>query len=634
MKPSRIFLTLFIIAMTVGDAFPQDRGSNTVANLNLPHKKVAVLIGINKYKNLNPLNYAKNDVYLLRDSLYKIGFEKENVFCLTCDGTGENEPTCENILKTIQKAIDRTQKGDLLFIALSGHGVQLTQQQINGAGFTSRLTDMEKAREGENGERFWEARFAAIETENVNVERLAKTSISVPLIYDMVIKSRATDRLIMVDACREAATSIPIRSANSIPIKSFVLMPQPPRGIALIQSCSEGEYSYEDESLGQVGQGIFTYYIAEGISGKAAINGKVTLMGVFSYAFDKTTPAARKVAERLQKEYPDLKTTEQQPRMTSVDTLDIVLAEVPIAAVDLPLSYLAGNGMKFVRIEAGEFMMGDTLMPEEAVKKYPGGKLEWYEDAHPRHKVTISRPFYMGVYQVTVGEFRQFVNATGYQTTAEKEGTSFGIDKDGTWKYIEGLNWKNPGIEQTNRHPVVCVSWDDAQAFVDWMNKAHLPSEAWAKGWRYALPTEARWEYACRAGTTTDFFWGDTAEGGKGYLNAVGKEGAPTGQSWAYPFPFDDGYKATAPVGSYKPNNWGLYDMHGNVCEWCSDWYGPYPGGNVTDPAGASTGSPRVLRGGSWSLNAGNCRSADRSFFDPSFRCSYVGLRLSLVREN
>jgi len=150
-------------------------------------------------------------------------------------------------------------------------------------------------------------------------------------------------------------------------------------------------------------------------------------------------------------------------------------------------------------------MMGDMLTPEEVDKRYPGGKVEWYEDAHPCHKVKISKSFYLGAYQVTVSEFRQFVNTTSYQTTAEMDGISRGFDKDSTWKDIAGLSWMSPGIAQTNQHPVVHISWNDAQAFVDWMNKTHLPKETWATGYRYALPTEAQWEYACRAGTTTPF---------------------------------------------------------------------------------------------------------------------------------
>ena len=289
-------------------------------------------------------------------------------------------------------------------------------------------------------------------------------------------------------------------------------------------------------------------------------------------------------------------------------------------------------GMKFVRIEAGDFMMGDTLTPEEVDQKYPspGVQLEWYERAQPRHHVTISHAFYMAV---TVAEFCRFVNATNHQTTAEKEGNAWG-DENGEWGLVDGLSWKNPGFEQLNTHPVVCVSWEDATAFVEWMNKNHLPTEARSRGLKYSLPTEAQWEYACRAGTTTDFFWGDTEVEGEGYLNGAGKECVPNGFDGGCFFPFNDGYKRlTSPVGSFKPNAWGLYDMLGNAFEWCNDWYGDYPSGAVTDPVGPSTGSDRVFRGGGWGSEVGICRSAYRGHSGPSLRFSAHGFRLSLVRD-
>ena len=154
--------------------------------------------------------------------------------------------------------------------------------------------------------------------------------------------------------------------------------------------------------------------------------------------------------------------------------------------------------------------------------------------------------------------------------------------------------WREAGFEQTDHHPVVNVSWNDAVAFAEWLGKK--------EGKTYRLPTEAEWEYACRAGTTTRYFCGDDPEG----LAEVGNIADATARE-KYPdwnaIAARDGFVYTAPVGRYRPNAWGLHDMHGNVWEWCWDWYGKdfYKASRVDDPAGPLEAADRVIRGGGWS---------------------------------
>jgi len=167
--------------------------------------------------------------------------------------------------------------------------------------------------------------------------------------------------------------------------------------------------------------------------------------------------------------------------------------------------------------------------------------------------------------------------------------------------------------------PVEQVSWDDCQGFLQKLNGLGVAPD----GYRFALPTEAEWEYACRAGTTTPFNFGSTLNGDKANCNGNYPYGTSTKGKYL---------EKTTDVDSYPANAWGLYDMHGNVLEWCHDWYGDYPSGAVTDPTGATTGSDRVIRGGSWSDFAQYCRSAYRHDDDPSYRFSACGVRLSLVR--
>jgi formylglycine-generating enzyme required for sulfatase activity len=228
--------------------------------------------------------------------------------------------------------------------------------------------------------------------------------------------------------------------------------------------------------------------------------------------------------------------------------------------------------MKLVLIPAGSFMMGSD---------------DGDSDEKPVHKATITRPFYLGTHEVTVGQFRKFVSDAGYKTEGD---------------------WRNAGFAQTDDHPVVNVSWNDAVAFCEWLSRK--------EGTQYRLPTEAQWEYACRAGSTGKFCYGNDE-------NQLGE------YAW-----YDKNSDSKAhPVGEKKPNAWGLYDMHGNVWEWCADWndsgyYGKSP---TDDPSGPATGSSRVYRGGSWSLPARLCRSAFRGLYLPGGRPYFLGLRVSLV---
>jgi formylglycine-generating enzyme required for sulfatase activity len=275
-----------------------------------------------------------------------------------------------------------------------------------------------------------------------------------------------------------------------------------------------------------------------------------------------------------------------------------------------------GNGvnMKLVLIPAGKFLMGS---PES----------EKYRDVHEvQHEVTISKSFYVGLTHVTVDQFAAFVKDSGYKTDAEKEGWSFGCEiKDGKLnaRKANGCSWRNPSFDQRGDHPVIQVSWNDAQAFCDWLSKK--------SGKNVRLPTEAQWEYACRAGTTTAYPWGDDPDDGQGWANCADqslKNKVPNAPAdWMF-FAWDDGFAFTSPVGSFKPNAFGLYDMIGNVWQWCGDRYGDYEQGPATDPTGADTGSLRVLRGGSWSNAPASCRSAFRFMTNPAFRLDRIGFRV------
>jgi formylglycine-generating enzyme required for sulfatase activity len=213
---------------------------------------------------------------------------------------------------------------------------------------------------------------------------------------------------------------------------------------------------------------------------------------------------------------------------------------------------------------------------------------------------------------VTVGQFRRFVAAAGYRTEAERDGRGgWGWDqKQGKWVQDPKFTWRSPGFEQTDEHPVVNVTWNDATAFCEWLS--------WLERMTYRLPTQTEWEYACRAGATTRYSFGDAAA-------KLGEYAWFTGNS-------DD---RTHPVGRKKPNGWGLFDMHGNVWEWCSDGYAAdyYRQSPVDDPPGPLRAPERVMRGGGWDGGLRSARSTYRYGDAPVYRSYDLGFRVARVQS-
>ncbi|MDQ1255686.1 MAG: eukaryotic-like serine/threonine-protein kinase, partial [Candidatus Hydrogenedentes bacterium] len=263
--------------------------------------------------------------------------------------------------------------------------------------------------------------------------------------------------------------------------------------------------------------------------------------------------------------------------------------------------------IEFVYIPDGKFEMGSKLDTEDIALIF-GGDARHYVDELPRHDVNISKGFWMGKYEVTNAQFAEFVEATEYKTDAEREG--WGRVWNGTdWENREGACWRNPGWTPDPDQPVVLVSWNDARAHIDWLN---LRGEG-----RFHLPSEAQWEYACHANGIGIYSYGDDS-------SILGDYARFRANSMAL------GEFYPSPVGTKRPNDWGLYDMHGNVGEWCQDWYDEkyYSYSPKTDPKGPEDGTYRALRGGSWYSFARFCRTTSRTRGVPNYRYYVLGYRL------
>lgn len=294
-------------------------------------------------------------------------------------------------------------------------------------------------------------------------------------------------------------------------------------------------------------------------------------------------------------------------------------------------------GMALVRVPAGVFWMGQERPLAELQADFPGledQRLTALVDERPRHRVRISRAFYLGRHEVTVGQFRRFVAQSGHVPESVADGTGGygyragyvappGQRKDAFAGRDPQYSWQNPGFAQSDEHPVVNVSWHDAQAMAAWLSRT--------EGRRYRLPTEAEWEYACLAGSQGYWGHGDDRLALARHANVFDAEAAPLWPQWtAQALPASDGQAFTAPVGRYRPNAFGLYDMSGNVWEWVADWHQDdyYAQSPEVDPPGPAEGSVRVRRGGSWHTWALYTRCSYRNWNAPSTRYTLVGFRL------
>ena len=527
----------------------------------------AVLIGVNDYNNAKDLTYCVADQQALRDRLIAAGFSEKRIFLLR-DGASESRflPFKVNIEQQLKLLLGLVEEKDLVIVSFSGHGVQFRTK----AYFCPTDATLDDA----------------------------DTLVSLDWVYDQLKWCPASMKLVVVDACRNDP-SLGGAKTFSNEARDFgkSLGTQPPEGIVLLSSCSPGEISREDEKLRH---GVFTHFLLDGLSGKADGNqdGEISLNELFRHV-------GRETKLHVAHKFND----SQRPYLrgeTTLEVLDFPLAEVlkrkpslAVAPFDETTAkrfqhqwaeYLGQTvettnsiGMKLRLIPAGEFLIGSAKSPYELVRMFDldeDGK-KYFTDEHPRHRVQITQPFYLGETEVTQAQWNAVMNTEPW---SEKKHVMEGDD-----------------------YAATDVSWEEAQEFCKRLSAKERKT--------YRLPTEAEWEYACRAGTTTAYHFGDDATLLGEY--AWFRESISTDELCAHQ------------VGLKEPNPFGLYDIYGNVYEWCYDWKADYVSDSVTDPTGPSSGSDRVLRGGGWFYDAWFCRSADRTWRPPFVGLSDQGFRVA-----
>jgi formylglycine-generating enzyme required for sulfatase activity len=267
---------------------------------------------------------------------------------------------------------------------------------------------------------------------------------------------------------------------------------------------------------------------------------------------------------------------------------------------------------EMVSLPPGKFTMGSPL-----------SQVGRGSDESPQRVVAIAYTLAVGKYPVTRGEFAAFVEDTGRKLgpCEHWDGRAFRLE--------EGIYWSNT-FRQTGRHPAVCVNWDDSQAYVQWLSRK--------TGKRYRLLSEAEWEYAARAGTTTAWYWGNSEVGQCRYANGADLSAKAQGVIAPDFIGCDDNYAHTSPVGSFRPNEFGLYDMAGNVGEWVEDCYQDSYREAPTDGSAVETCMPkfhkaRVMRGGAWNAIPAWLRSASRDVEEPSLRSDSFGFRVARTEK-
>ncbi|MFL5330813.1 MAG: SUMF1/EgtB/PvdO family nonheme iron enzyme [Gemmataceae bacterium] len=535
----------------------------------VPGKKYAILVGVNEdqHERLPNLKYAERDVEELAKILEPAGYKVTLLTGSAKDAT--HRATKATIEKQIKGVLDQTLKGDIVILAFAGHGLQFEDQP--------------------------DAFFCPTDARPFKDE--VKSLVSLGGVYSQLDKSFAGMKVLLVDACRNepgkrSGTRGGIDADNA---------PRPPSGVAALFSCRAGEVAHESD---KVKHGIFFHHVLESLKGEAANRkGEVTFASMASYVSQSVAADVPKLVGDGARQSPNLKADySTEPVLLSVSVPSTPPPPLPkdnppppptgkaLTGKNVTLDLGGGVKVELVRIPSGDFMMGAPDSDEGATR-----------DLKPRHQVQIKHDFYLGKYEVTQEQYQQVMgkNPSWFSATGQHKAKVQGLD--------------------TKRFPVEGVNFADAMAFCQKVSAS--------TGHKVTLPTEAQWEFACRAGSQTKFHFGDEFSMRLANCKAESRTGkTPSTPSLDRP----------TTVGSYYPNIWGLYDMHGNVWEWCLDWYDEKayqrPAGDEREWTGGQQ-QMRVQRGGSWSFDSYSAKSSMRHFGMPEDRYYGNGFRVCVRVE-
>jgi formylglycine-generating enzyme required for sulfatase activity len=558
-------------------------------------KKHAVIVGVRDYlaSTLDPLKYTENDAEELAKVLQEQGGFAVRVLTTTRgEKSKERAPTAANIRASIKALLKGRSRHDTVLVALAGHGIQ------------------GKVKEGgvEKDESFFCPSDAQLNDND--------TLIALGKLFADLRECGAGVKLLLVDACRNDP-----KIGRNVDLDA---LPRAPRGTAALFSCKSGERAFETDKLGKKGHGVFFHFVLEGLKGKAKNSDKeVTWAGLAEYVTRNVNRTVPKLIGGGAKQTPHLLANleGESPVLVGPDKVDMVRDKGEEKTPKEPIvekkpgkeplvkgwgkEVESSIGMKLVRIEPGRFLMGS-----------PAGERERFGD-EAQHEVQITKAFWLGVHEVTQEQFKAVM---GYNPSY--------FSSDGTGKAGVEYERTRPGggkrkvPASTGSFPVENVSWEEA---VEFCKRLTSRAAETTRGRTYRLPTEAEWEHACRGGAgSKPFHFGNSLSSAQANFNGASPHGAAE-KAGALGRP--------CKVGTYAPNAFGLYDMHGNVAEWCADGYGAdyYSSSPRYDPSGPAESALRVIRGGSWFGGAETCRSARRSSYWLAYRGFFLGFRVALV---
>lgn len=576
--------------------------------------RVALLIGNKDYQHQSSLGTPLADVRLVEQALVAQGFKVERL---------ENQ-TKREMDRAIQRFISQSQAADVALFYYAGHG----QQPLKGGRNFLLPTDAKIASDDD------------LETEAVFADGIVRK------LEDADKPARL--RLVVLDACRSNPKGWRVRADRGLaPIQTgdqytLIGFSTNERAPALDNVGSAAHSPYAEALarwLGRAGdlpvRRIFDQTAADvrratqdkqqprvsgDLPGDVLIGGGAVVDDFAAWEFARSSNSVAAIEEFLRSFPNSSYAREARVRLAAMKEPAKPTTQPPTAPPPGPGQIIkdCGDCPELVLLPSGSFMMGS-----------PDGEKDRESTEGPVHRVTIARPLAVGRYEISRSEFARFVNDSHYLTEAEKSrGCSVWTGQK--WEYKGDRNWRSPGFEQADDHPVVCVSWNDAQAYLNWLN-AKVPG----KGFR--LLSEAEWEYAARAGQGASRYpWAEDVSYAElcRYANAaddMAKARIPGAAGWPTAT-CSDGYAYTAPAIALGPNAFGVYHMHGNAWEWVQDlWHDTYDGAPGDGGAWESGGdvSRRVVRGGSFGNHPRYLRSAYRYSDVPSSRGNGAGFRIA-----